>query len=259
MNKTLLITSLGGLLALNAGAQVLNQWNFSDTSGTSLTAAGDSVGSATFSNGTNGGGTFQTNGSGFLVGSNRMGNADIADQTTGIFQYDLTGITFTAGYGTTSADDSFFFGIRDSASSTITNFTSNSGSFDEAVIVIGNDDSAAGVDWTVYDNGSNVGSGTNLGGSTDFSGTWDFRIVLDLDNDTADYFYQVNGGGYNTIVSQQFNGVGTITHIALGSVVSFNDTVSIDQATWSAVPEPSAYALIAGTLALSWIMVRRRG
>lgn len=255
MNKIISIaTTL--LFAGIVNAQVINQWNFADTAGTSHTAAVDSVGSTTFSTQVNGAGNWTTNGSGLLTGGGgTIGNADIADVSTGVYQMDLTGVTFTSLSGGT--DDWGVFGLRSGASSstflsTISSFDNLSPSFDQAVLVFGNENNSSGLDLRVIDNGT----ATLVNDVTaNFTGTFDFRILIDLTNDTADYLWQVNGGGYNTIVSQQLNAVASINILALGGS-TFSDTISIDQASWAAIPEPSTFMLVG--LALGALAIFRR-
>jgi hypothetical protein len=254
MKQAVLIISLSNLLALSAGAQTLSQWNFNDTAGTDLGSAVDSIGSATFSGNLGGGGTWDTNGSGQLTGLGRIGNADIADQTTGIYQFDLTGVTLTSFSGGT--DDTVAFGIRSFSSGNNTGFNGDGASSSNiAVIVFGNENDSGGLDMEIIDNNASVGTVTDA--TTDFTGTFDFRITLDLDSNAANYYWQRNGGGYNTIVSQQFNNPASLNFLFLASN-GFGADASIDTATWSAVPEPSTYALFAGGLALLSIMIRRR-
>ncbi len=251
MKKTL---SLLAILAVGAAAPasaqtIVNQWLFNDVSGTDLGAAVASVGSATFSSNLGGGGTWQTNGSGLLSGQGRIGNADVADFSTGIYQYDLVGVTMTTMSGAT--DDSVFFGLRSFSAATNTSFTSSSGS-DQATIVFGNENNTGGLDFRIYN--ATVGSAI-INTSLSFSDTYDFRIILDLDNNTADYLYQANGGGYTSIIAQQVNAVATITFLGLGSN-ALNETVNINQAQLSAIPEPStALMLLSG---LGVLALRRR-
>lgn len=255
MNQRALLALLPVFAASVASAQVvIHNWEFNDPSGTDLAAAADSVGSALFNQDAGGGGTWETNASGSLSGLGRIGNADISDVTSGVYQLDLTGVTMSNMAGGT--DDVVFFALRSFSSGNNTGFSgAGSSSSNQAVIVFGNENDSGGLDVEVIDN--NVSLGLSRDVTTDFSGTFDLRIVLDMDNDSANYFYQQNGGGYTQIVAQQFNGAGTITHLALGSN-GFGATVNIDTVTFTAVPEPSTYALLSGMVVLAGILMRRR-
>lgn len=254
MKKQILLTSLFTCAALAASAQLViqNQWEFNDTAGTDLGSAVDSVGSAQFNTGLGGGGTWDTNGSGQLTGLGRFGQASISGPTTGIYQLDLKGVTLSSFSGGT--DDVVAFGLRSFASNNnVAAFGGATSSADQATIVFGNENDSGGLDIQVYDNGADLGLQTDV---YNFSSTFDFRILRDLDNDTADYLIQVDGGGYTPIVSQQFNSA-AVNLLAIGSN-GFGATVGVDEVTWTAVPEPSTYAIILGVMALGVVWYRRR-
>jgi hypothetical protein len=255
MKRHILIASLLSFATLAASGQViLHQWDFSDTAGTDISAVSDSVGSLSFGTATNNPGNWTTNGTGLLTGGDGgHGHADITNINSGVYQFDLTGVTFTALSGGT--DDSIAFGLRSFTSGNITRFeVAGDSSSNQSVLVIGNENGSSGLDFRVIDN--NVATLVS-DATSDFTGTYDFRILLDFDNDTADYLYQLNGGGFTNIVSQQFNAVAAIDNLYF-SGSTFSDTISINQATFTQVPEPSTYALLLGVLVLGLALMRRR-
>lgn len=249
--KKLLLLSPCFLASVLVG-QVVHSWDFSDTVGTDLGSAADSVGSALFNTGLGGGGTWDTNGSGQLTGLGRYGQADITNPSSGIYQFDLKGVTLSSFSGGT--DDVVAFGLRSFASNNnVAAFGGTASSADQATIVFGNENDSGGLDIQVYDNGTDLGLQTDV---YNFSSTFDFRIVRDLDNNTADYLIQVDGGGYSNLVAQQFNSA-AVGLLAIGSN-GFGATVGLDEASWTQVPEPSTYAVLFGGLALGVVLYRRR-
>lgn len=116
---------------------------------------------------------------------------------------------------------------------------------------------------------SNWGNDIILSGSMTVTPASTFTIDLyDNDGDFATFsggsWAEVNSGGQSSLslAGTTLSGGGVfdntqIFFLTLGTAGG-GDTVTANLTDLSLVPEPSAYAAIAGLLALGWVMVRRR-
>ena len=232
MKKIIPVLILTSAAALNAQS---HQWNFDETNGTVLSSTVDSIsGTLDFSAQANGTAS-TTNGSGLLVGGFGLGHA-VVGLTTGTYQFDLTGVTVNYNAGNSFNDDWGGFGLRSFAFTNQLTFDS-ADSNDAALLVFGNNDNTGGLDIRVLNNNAQHTLLSNV--TADFSGTYDFRVVMDLDNDLASFYYQVDGGGYTTIAENLANAnAANSLYLGMNSDTWNGEFMNFDQVTVTAVPEP---------------------
>jgi len=256
MKKILTLTSAFCLAASFANAQTVVQFNFDGAADQTIDNLSADVGTGTWDNALT---NVATNGSGALVnggstpgGSSGSGtNLDITDLTSGIYEFVASEVVFNGIGG--GSDDTIGFGFRTNASG---NPIGGSG-FDLIGINVGNINSSGTLDATLHISGA-IDQTVNDFAAT--AGTYSFIAQYNLGADTASFFYD-SGSGRNQIGTTISGITANATHLGFSStVVDFGggDNVEVGGLTLTQVPESSAYALIAGLLSLSWIMVRRR-
>lgn len=135
---------------------------------------------------------------------------------------------------------------------------------------------------TVYGDGiiSNDASGRTVAATTDtfiftFSDlddelTYDLSGGWDSNNGNFEAIWSADGksfqtapagaanAGYGTIAGLETDGSGNLVITVTGSTDNAAAHITVAALTLTAVPEPSAFALLAGCLALASVMVRRR-
>jgi hypothetical protein len=134
--KTLLTcAALAGAASIAGAAVVIEQWDFNDDSGTTMSNVTNSVGSTSWADDIT---AVSTDGSGYLTNTNTSSggtsNADIADLSSGVYELTMTGVDFTGLSGGT--DDFVGIGFRNGTSTA----TWSTSSFDRVTLMVGNID-----------------------------------------------------------------------------------------------------------------------
>jgi hypothetical protein len=252
MNKFISIaTSL--LFAGIINAQVIEQWDFNDVNGTGLTSVANSAGSTSWAQDITGGAS--TDGSGFFRNtadtSENPSNADIADLSSGVYEFTAFNVDFTGLGGGT--DDMVGIGFRN-GSSTAGWGTS---SFDLVTLRVGNIDN----DTTNWDAIIRVNSGsgpvdTVLNDVAAYASAIDFTARYDLDNNEASFFYDSGAGRVQ--IGTTISGVtSNVSHLAF-ALGTFSNTLEVDSLALTAIPEPSTFILVGVAFGALAIFRRRK-
>ncbi|GEM_PF-4603657 len=265
MNSSMkLLTSVCCMfLVSTAGAQILQNWQFDDADSTTIDGAANEVGGgASWGDGSGSTPTVQSGQLDLAVNLDGTWYADIADITSGIYQLDVTGVTFGSISG--GSNDHFSFGFTENTGSTNERSWDvlGSNSRDRAIFVLGNENDSGGLDALGFSQGTTFQtSATDL--TSDFTGTFDFRILWDATNQTVDFSYQRNGGGYSAMGSQlSYTDTDAVGYLILDFDMNNStgsDSAQLGAVTLAVIPEPSSLLLmgIAGILGVS--LLRRRG
>ena len=266
MNKTIITIGAAALVAVSANAQgLVAGWDFADVSNLGNTVNGYGAEKTAINNGV------ATSGSIYVDGSNGSSNltqgtqvffsangaqagapgfGDGFDQTTSdlfggletgqqSLNFDETGGAFDVTFGFTAATDVVF--NMDWLTETTTAFA------DILTVSYSND----GTSFTQYaKTGSTAADGYYGGGQTAawVQSTSDNGGAAGFLGSQSDMVIDLTGLGEVSFVRLEFSGLGANERIGLDNV----------HVAGTAVPEPSAYAAIAGALALAFVASRRR-
>ncbi|MBC8040594.1 MAG: PEP-CTERM sorting domain-containing protein [Opitutaceae bacterium] len=235
-------------------AQVIQAWNFNDTLGTSLTGlAKTGSASATLSADITG---VTTTGSGALdVAYNSTtaayGYADISGSmsATGTYRLSVTFSSWNLTNGanvTANARETFYVALRSTA-------TQSSSLFADLTVL----STATGVDVRFRDQ-----SNTYLildDASTSLTGPLTVNLTLNRAAATYDISYTLGGSTFNSVTGAALTNTRSIATLSLGALGDYtNSDLLVDSVSFSAVPEPSAFSLLAASVALGLALANRR-
>jgi len=253
------------LLTMTAGtfasAQVIEDWQFGDANGTGLSSAANSVGTTSWGSGSGSEPTVQSGQLDIAVTLDGTWYADVADISSGIYQLDVTGVTFGSISG--GSNDHFSFGFtEDTGSSNERSWdVLGSNSRDKAMFVLGNENDSGGLDALGFSQGTTFQtSATDL--TSDFTGTFDFRILWDATNQTVDFSWQRNGGGYSAMGSQlSYLDTDAVGYLLLDFDMNNStgsDSAQLGAVTLTAIPEPSSLLMVGLAGIMGFLTLRRR-
>lgn len=270
--KKLISLSLLALIAQAASASVIIQYDFNDAAGTELGPGfgrtEPTIGTATWGTSIP---TSTTNGSGQLVNTGNF------SQTTALFSgftpvradsgtYELAykGVSFN----NLGADDFLVFGFFSSNSGSPTPGITGASSSSRSFLKFGNFNGADGIDFAYGPNRDTINTAFNQGS---LASTYDLFIELDTDAKSVSFFYSADGGT-RTQIGSTITGIPIGTNdgstggaadasyraLVLNGRIATGASISVDQIQFSAIPEPSTYALIGGLLVAGIALLRRR-
>jgi len=253
--KSLIILSAGILCtALPLSAQTIVQdWQFNDAAATSLTGLSNSA--------VGGGNSFDANLAGVETNSSGLLTID-NDGSIANSWLDTTDLSYTSGQYLIEANI---------ASWNLNTNNGNSGLY--IGFMDGNNNTTVTADFNITSNGTNMILASRIGDTTR-SGDTNFalsgsdltiRVLVDLDagaTGEATTSYDLGSTGtFTTIVSGESLNTRDLVDFRFRQSADWSgasDSVSMDYLTITAVPEPSAFAALAGLLALGFVTVRRR-
>jgi hypothetical protein len=250
MKKIITLSLATAMLAIAGQAQPLVVFDFdSDSVGTLLTDAADSVGSSSFS-GTSTGVTVDANNDivfGFST-SNYFGNAALpATYSTQTLElaFTVTGYDISAGDAGGAVAG---FGLR--------NIGATTDLFAYRII------KTSGTVKLQHRIGTTNTNLVDFGNTADTFTTLDARAVVDLAANTVDFYWSIDGGAESSslgvaVADLDIDGLRAVSNLVTPNMGS-GDFVSFDDVSVTLVPEPSTYALLGGMFALALVIYRRR-
>ncbi len=248
--KKILTTIAIALTATGLQAQTVLQFDLDEANGTQMTGLSPSVGTGSWAQDITG---VATNGSGSLVSADSAStasNLDIADLSSGIYEFSTSGVTFANVGG--GSDDFVGLGFRTFSS---TSGIGDSGA-DLVALKVGNINSSGTMDAVLRINGADDQTVNDF---SSFSGTFEFIARYDLDANEASFFYD-SGSGRNQIGTTVSSVTANATYIGYSlATVDFGggDTITAGNIALTAIPEPSS-ALLIGLGGAALVFLRRR-
>ena len=266
INKTLLpMLALG--LASSVSATVFTQFEFNEVNNAGWSTSLDTVGGLNFNDNAN---AFH-DGAGNLVFSGNVANQNlsvggsvVSQPGVGYLRIDL------ASWDTSSSGFDFQFGLRLSRDQSVDGVTN--GNVVNKINLNGTTDDKNNIVVTQLNNGDFLGTSfamdsVNTGGQSIIVGydlgADEFSVWHDLGRDGT-YTLGIDGQALNIGGVVDFDQVNAITLDTTGGsyaldFLAYGDNLAeIQTLTPAAVPESSTYALIAGMLALTSVMIGRR-